>query len=336
MKERQDGCQVCTAPTDMFLCPRCTGELRAMLTALVRGPYVTAVTGQTKSGGGWHIERRTPGLLEHLAEAAIGQVRLGGGGRRTRDAGLVAYTDPKPAADGLGGTEGQRRLEQDAENGTLVLAAVLRQGGVNPKASKLLADTNDLLAWFVNTLAAHGVRRTVFAAVPRHSVPGSIDMADWLAGSMATIPLLEDAGVFYIRLDRLRRRMEQVIDRPEPPRTCGPCPTIVGQQRQECATALEAQHNQTEVTCPSCKQSYDVEQLITRTYNALHYKTFTIRELVDTVLPRLDEHVPERTLYRWIKSGVLALRGENEKGDAVMLLSDVLSVRRSKPRHATA
>lgn len=315
----EDGCRACSAPTDLYLCGRCVGTLRSMLTALYRG------------------ERDTPGLLEHLGEAAIGQVRMDlGGGRRTRKSGLIQYTDPKPASDGLGGTEGQRRLEQDAEDGKLSLNAVLRQGGLNPKAVRLLEETHRFLVSCVETLAAYGVTPPAhFAAVPQNSIPASFRLAQWLSGQMAAIPVMDQAGHFYDRLDNLIRRIEKTIDRPEPLRTCGPCPTVV-ESRQECATALEAKHDQREVTCPRCKQTHNVDELITRTYNAAHYMNFTIRELVDWVLPRLEEPVPERTLYGWIKRDALKIRGYNGNGDAMLLLADVLAIRRSKPRHAAS
>ena len=177
-----DGCQACAAPTDLFLCARCTTALRDMLRGLIQGPFITAVAGKTQSGGAWGIERRTPGLLEHLAEAAIGRVRMGDGGRRTRRHTLVEYTDPKVALDGLGGTEGQRRLEEDAENGRLTESAVLRQGGINPKAARLLEETHQVLNIYVDTFAAIAAKKpAAFAAVPRNSLPATVDMAEWLS-----------------------------------------------------------------------------------------------------------------------------------------------------------
>lgn len=328
-------CQACTAPTDLYLCSRCTGELKRMFRGLVQGPYITAVAGQTKSGGSWMIERRTPGLLEHLAEAAIGQVRISeGGGKRSRATGLVKYTDPKPATDGLGGTEGQRRLEQDSDDGRFDITSVLRQGGLNPKAVALLTETHRTLCDCVDELAFNGVIPPAhFAATPRESLPASFRMAEWLTRQMSALPLIDTVGMVYTKIDAITRRIERAIDRPEPPRTCGPCPTIIGHNRQECATALEARHGQTEVTCPACHQTYNTEQLITRTFNALHYKTFTIRELVDTVLPRAQEPVPRRTLYDWVAKGKLKARGESN-GQPTYLLADVRRLRATSKQRA--
>lgn len=333
----EDGCRACSAPTDLFLCSRCVTELRRMFTALFRGPWVTAANGTVQSGGRWMIERPTPGLLEHLSEAAIGQVRIEtGGGRRTRRAGLVQYTDPKPATDGLGGTEGQRRLEQDAENGNLALSSVLRQGKLNPKAINLLESVNEFLADCVNTLATYGVKKPPeFAAVPRNSLPASFDMAEWLSRQMAAIPLIDKAGWMYNKLERLTRQIEKTIDRPEPLRTCGPCPTLVG-HHEECGTALEAKHDQREVTCPVCEQTYDVEKLISAMLNQSDDMLMTIRELVDWVLPKLEELVPQKTLENWVNRGWLEVRGHNDAGAQMVRLGDVREIRRSRPRFKKA
>lgn len=156
----------------------------------------------------------------------------------------------------------------------------------------------------------------------------------WLLDNFRSVTNIDDVGVFYAKLDSLTRRIERAIDRPQQPRTCGPCPTIVGSSRQECATALEARHGQHEVTCPACRQTYNTEQLITRTFNGLHYKTFTVRELVDTVLPRMEEPVPQKTLERWIRDDRVPVRGYNAAGHQMVQLEDVRRVRAQRPRHA--
>lgn len=334
--ETPEGCGACSAPTDTYLCGRCVSELRAILTSLYRGPWITAVNGNVASGGRWAIERPTPGLLEHLGEAAIGKVRMNTSrSRRSRVAGVMAYADPKPATDGLGGTEGQRRLEQDAENGRLTVTAVLKQGRINTKATDLIDKTNRTLTDFVDAASRHGVKPPPqFAAIPRNSLPGTMDMAVWLASHTGVVTVMRDAGQWYERIDNLRRCIEKVIDRPEPLRTCGPCPTLI--DRQECGTALEAKPDQREVTCPRCEQTYDVEHLINDLVNRSDDMLVTIRELVDWVLPKLDEPVPQKTLEGWVNRGWVPLRGHNDSGALMVRLGDVREVRRNRPRHKRA
>lgn len=79
-------CEVCSAKSQLHLCNRCTTDLRAMLAGLARGEYVrTGSHGRTGSGGRWWIERRTPGWLEFLEDAALGRTRLGESARRSSD-----------------------------------------------------------------------------------------------------------------------------------------------------------------------------------------------------------------------------------------------------------
>lgn len=77
----------CGRPTDLYLCADCEVELADMLTSLTTGGTITETIqqGRTASGRHWWIERdrRIPGLLQDLADAATGQTRFGGHNRRT-------------------------------------------------------------------------------------------------------------------------------------------------------------------------------------------------------------------------------------------------------------
>lgn len=64
-------CESCTAPTDVYLCPRCADTLKAGLRALAHGPTVNGHT--------------TAGLLDACADVALRRTRLStGGGHRKR------------------------------------------------------------------------------------------------------------------------------------------------------------------------------------------------------------------------------------------------------------
>lgn len=83
----------CGRPAQLFLCEDCTVELGDMLNSLVTGGTITETiqSGRTAAGRRWWIERdrRIPGLLEDLADAATGQTRFGQRDRR-------ATTDEAP------------------------------------------------------------------------------------------------------------------------------------------------------------------------------------------------------------------------------------------------
>lgn len=70
-------CQSCDARSQLYLCRGCADELRELLVGLVTGGIVTDQMGH---------ERRVPGLLEDLEDAATGQVRFDRPRRRERGA----------------------------------------------------------------------------------------------------------------------------------------------------------------------------------------------------------------------------------------------------------
>src|SRR5437868_450432 len=63
-------CRNCKRAATLFLCSRCTAELRDMLTGLAIGQELPS----GHHGAGW---------IEHLRESALGQTKLGEAGRRT-------------------------------------------------------------------------------------------------------------------------------------------------------------------------------------------------------------------------------------------------------------
>ncbi len=65
MNDRQP-CQSCSAPATLFICTRCSSEMRAQLQSLAYGP---------KANG-----RTTAGLLDALEDVCLKQTKLGGGG----------------------------------------------------------------------------------------------------------------------------------------------------------------------------------------------------------------------------------------------------------------
>ncbi|MFP9065809.1 hypothetical protein ACLI1X_16595, partial [Enterococcus faecalis] len=58
------------------------------------------------------------------------------------------------------------------------------------------------------------------------------------------------------------------------------------------------------------------------------------RELVDVILPRLDEHVPQSTIERWIRRGRVPVRGRDAQGHQMVRIGDVRTVRAERPRNA--
>lgn len=292
-------CQRCSAKCELFLCTRCILDLRQMLTDM-------------------------PWWLDRLAETSIGQARLGDpGGRRSHKTGLEKYADPKPAVDG-DGTEGDRRLEKDLSDRKL-RARLLAQGGVNAHASDLFDEVQNMLgSWVRDVCERRGVDVPHIATASR--------MAMWLKQHVSSLASAECALETYTDVKHAHEQMVRAVNRPPPPKTCGPCPTpgehtekgfVMSDTRSKCGTRLEARENQSEVECPVCKQAHDVETLHSRLLNETRYMSFTAKELLDVMLPRAEVVVKRSTFFKWAKEGKIQPTSHDEKGAAKYMFADV-------------
>ncbi|MGB0972592.1 MAG: hypothetical protein ACPGVG_16780, partial [Mycobacterium sp.] len=221
-------CQVCEGRAQLFLCTTHIGVLQSTLSDL-------------------------PWWLARLRESALGQVRLGDGGRRgTRAHELDEYTGPD---DDLNAA----RLERDLAAGKFGLDAVLAPGRVNGKASRLYDQAyNDLGTWVRHMCEARGVEIPATGCV------------QWLRKHANAIAGDEAAGECYTSLVDLTDRIRRVVNRPEPPQFCGPCTNeLTAEQRQQladageedrqmCMVQLYAPRKADTVTCPVCKVEHDI------------------------------------------------------------------------------
>ncbi|UJL29942.1 hypothetical protein HZU38_05425 [Mycolicibacterium vanbaalenii] len=153
-----------------------------MLERLAHGPYVQTVAGRTASGGEWHIERRTPGLLDALTDVVLKRTRMGGGGGHRKKG------DELPAP-----------FEPDTERGKQTA-----QG----RADQLLVAARNSLSTIVRDLCETrgGQPRGLGDAEPA-------DMAIWLAKHVHTIACDEAAGAVVGR-DRHARARHRAGNRP--------------------------------------------------------------------------------------------------------------------------
>ena len=307
----------------MFICTTCMENLRQQLHDL-------------------------PWWLDRLMEAAVGQVRLSDGGRRVRrrgvlhgDDSLASHIEPyrpckcKQDQCTCSTKKARYHREQDA------LAHALAMGRSNARASDELQKIhNTLTSWVKDICETRGVELPTLHSA--HS------MARWLERNASAIAGQEDADRCCDDIADAIRNAERLVNRPIPPRFIGPCVTnpapdsvlearlAKGDTETRCNFALTANQKATEVTCPTCKQTHNVDELVGQLLSESGDTLVTVRDLVDWILPRMEKPVPERTLYRWMKTGVLETRGHNERGDAMVRLEDVLDIRDSKPRHAAS
>lgn len=270
-------CVRCGSRAQMYLCHRCTGHTRRAL-------------------------RDLAGLAHHLAEAAIGQTRLGDIGRHTPyrsrheldgEATLASQIEPLPECDDL--EEARRQREQNA------LRKLLAAGGVNERASALHADiTNMLTSWIRDLCEDRGVEWVG---------PGRIaDMCAWLNLNFTAIAGHPAADEFSAEVDEHLGHIRRLINRPEPPRFIGPCPSPVNHthdndcQRQHphpCGTALRAPRKATTATCPECSTTHDdLDQLGLELLAGVDDWWLNQTDLL-FAMAAMGNHIPTRTFREW-------------------------------------
>lgn len=309
-------CNRCSRKTDMFICTTCVQGLRQQLLDL-------------------------PWWLDRLVETAVGQAKLSDGGRRSKrrnvlhgDDSLASHIEKFPNENETDLEKARRQRERAA------LAHALSIGRVNARASDEYDRIHGTLTrWIQDLCESRGIETPILKTAS--------GMAKWLAKHVSAIAGQEDAEQCCDDIADITKKVERIVNRPIPPRYVGPCPgeapeQVLTKRREEdnhetrCNRELTASHKSDAVTCPQCDTTHEIEAVIAQNLEESGDKLMTIRELVDWVLPRLDEPVPERTLYRWMRNGTLEVVGRNDRGDDMVRLSDVLVIRRSKPRHAAS
>lgn len=265
-------CQSCTGPTDLYLCQLCTQELKAQLTSLASGPYIPAVKGRTASGGNWHIERRSPGLLDALTDVVLKRTRLGGsGGHRKR------------------GDERPDPFEPDTDKG--------KQTAQGRADVLLMAARNHLSTIIRDMCESRGGQ-------PRLNGGEPAEMAEWLASNVHAIACDESAGQWRAEVDALVRAIVKAIDRPTKIELLGFCGTDL--PTGPCGTQLRAIEDAIEVRCPKCRtvRRCDIVRRIAQSEARRELIPWSKVLEVNKKQPE-GWRVNERTLRHWRSSGAL-------------------------------
>ena len=310
-------CESCSAPSDLYLCPRCVGDLREMLNSLVSCgtvkdevpktfPVLDPVTGE-KSWETRMVERvrHMPGLLEHLRGYAVGQSKRGQQVRRAHHEPDTLNGDDSLAShinqlDGCDCPEGECACNIGKARDKRAAAALnraLAAGRVNTSASALLTEMHySLRSW------AHGIATKHKLVSEWKTTTG---YAHFLSQNVPKIALDEDAGHFLHLVRGFIRRAEKIINPPDQQRVCGPCPTVTdeGKGRSRCATPLAADRTATDVTCPKCKESFKVDDLIQRLRDDIDDWHFTRSEILEVVQALEKKTLSENTFKTWTRRG---------------------------------
>ena len=243
-----------------------------------------------------------PWWLNRLTEAAVGQTRMtDNAGRKSArrkdldgDAELAACIELLPKADDL---EKARTARQKQS-----LAHAVATGGANLRASELLAEIADSLAYWCRVLCeARGIN---YAASPLPATVGA-NHARWLRVNVGAIAGYEDAADIVGDIEGHLEDIVKVVNRPVRWWHLGPCPGW--RDDQPCQTELRVPEGSEEVHCRRCKNTHTVQLLLLARKAEAEQKHMTKRELTryNRELPP-EFQIPPRTLQHWLDSGRLA------------------------------
>lgn len=247
-----------------------------------------------------------PRLASHLAEAATGQSKLGEPTRRTK-------SDEQPMR-------------------------------VNFRASDLVDQVNrTLVRWVQDITEQRGVTYRALRIFPPGYVgylePGDMvseygsdtaKLAFWLGHHTEAIAGGDDAGMCYDEIHDHMTRILATINRPVPPRFCGPCPAVhPDDDRKRCNYQLTAKSDAIEVTCEQCRTRHKTDDLWQRMLNEVGPMRFTVEE-IHTMMSRFGEPLSQRTFQHWRKIGKIqpsGYRRHDGKTTPMYRLSDVINLK---------
>jgi hypothetical protein len=243
-----------------------------------------------------------PWWLNRLTETAVGQTRMtDNAGRKSArrkdldgDTDLAACIELLPKADDL---DKARRARQDA-----ALTHALATGGVNARASQLLATIADSLNYWCRVLCE--IRGLNYTPSPLPHALGA-NHARWLRVNIGAIAGCEDAADIVGDIEGHLEDIVKVVNRPVRWWHLGPCPGW--RDDQPCLTQLRVPEESEEVHCRRCKNTHTVQLLLLARKAEAEQKHMTKRELTryNRELPP-EFQIPPRTLQHWLDSGRLA------------------------------
>lgn len=301
-------CRSCKGRAQLFLCGKCVTNLRSTLESF-------------------------PWWLSRLVEAEVSQVRHGDGGRRVAHTmhgddridshvgilpGCKCQWPPNTVAPNFIGplAIGWRRRSPEEDSGCTCDVAIARQarerralvqalaiGRVNASASELLDDIGDGLGtWIRHLCESRGVETPGLATAVRK--------AGWLRNNVQAIACDEAAGEIYDEIADLHKRMERTVNRRQPPKFLGHCPTWIEETKTVCGRQLSAPADAIQTRCRDCGQTHNCNRLQLLLVGDQEREKVTMARVryLNRNLPP-EYRIPERTMRQWITDGRLRPRG---------------------------
>jgi hypothetical protein len=259
-----------------------------------------------------------PWWLNRLTEAAVGDTKMtDNAGRKSArrkdldgDTDLAACIELLPKADDL---DKARQARQNA-----ALAHALATGGVNARASQLLATIADSLGYWCRVLCE--IRGLNYTPSPLPRTPGA-NHARWLRVNIGAVATYDDAADIIGDIEGHLEDIVKVVNRPIRWWHLGECPGW--RDDQPCQTELRVPEGSEEVHCRRCSTRHTVQLLLLARKAEAETKHMTKRELTryNRELPA-EFQVPPRTLRHWLDTGRLTASIERA-GDPLYSWVDV-------------
>lgn len=308
-------CQRCGSKSQLFLCPTCTAKVQRQLNEM-------------------------PWWLNRLTEAACGQTKMSdnGGRRSTPRTGIKGEALLAECIESFPNEREEDLERARRQRAQTALAHALAAGGVNPRASELLATIVDSLQYWVKDLCdSRGIqyeplrfRGSKFIGPlqlgeVRKSRPKSAgaDYALWMAEYISAIASSEYADDIVGDIEGHMADIEKAVNRPIPTRYLK-CQTWMEDQRQVCGMDLRAKADDIEVFCRKCRATHNVNRLQLLMREALEREMLTVKQILDynRTLPE-EFRVNERRLRRWRQNNKLQPCGFREGGEPMYRWADV-------------
>lgn len=287
MSQRVGGrlrCTRCSGQAQLHLCWNCGKAVRQVLSGL---------TIRDRDGRIVDVEPGMVWYLDRLTESALGQARVGTGGK------------VGPGSKVLLGDERASRLRQQIHNTLSMWARLITENrGISFMPIRSVGPN------FVGPLPV-GWRR-----LPVGYEASSADMVRWLAHHIMAVMSEPDANEFYREMESAVNNIRRIIY-PAPSVLIGVCPTVTGEGEDGpivCSTPLYGERDDDEVRCRHCRQTYRAADLRNYTNDRIRGELLSANQMWHALHLAHVDTGPRSTFFKLLATKVAPQSYEHDDG----------------------
>lgn len=242
-------CTHCFGQAQLYLCWKCGKAVRQLLIGMKI---------RDRDGRVANVEPGIIWYLDRLTESAVGQARVGSGGK------------VGPGSKVLLGDQRASALGRQIHNTLSMWARLVTENRGVP-----FMPIRSVGPSFVGPLPV-GWRR-----LPARYEASSADMARWLAYHITAVMCEPDANEFYVEMEAAVKDIRRIIY-PAPSVLIGACPTVTGEGENGpivCSTPLYGDRDDVEVRCRHCRQTYLTADLYDYTNERIHGELLSANQM---------------------------------------------------------